>query len=158
MNQATLDLAMCCINYLCQRHHDPNLPANKRSENVSTGQYSFHSFSTRMWFDLVCQYLGSSKAANSSGNLIDAIQMLWEVRKIQDFDRTARGESEDESEDESDDEANFGTLKAKHPLLYQLLCRVSRFRNSSFQFTGETNRGMTTPFMPINPLGVELPS
>jgi hypothetical protein len=154
MNQATLDLAMRCIDYLCQRHHDPDLPAKKRSENVSTGQYSFHTFSTRMWFDLVYQYLRSIKEANPSANLIDAIQMLWETRQIQDFNSTAGGGSEDES----DNEATFGTLEAKYPLVHQLLCRVSRFRNSSFQFTGKTNRGTTTPFMPMNPLGVELPS
>jgi hypothetical protein len=153
MNQATLDLAMCCIEYLCQRHHDPDLPAKERSENVFTGQYSFHAFSTRMWFDLVCQYLRSIKAANPSANLIDAIQMLWEARKIQDFHRTAGGESEDES----DNEATFETLKAEHPLLHQLLCGVSRFRNSSFHFTGKTYQGTTTSFMHMNPLRVELP-
>ncbi|KUJ17014.1 uncharacterized protein LY89DRAFT_69875 [Mollisia scopiformis] len=136
MNQATLDLAMRCIEYICQRHHDPGLTAKERSENVSTGQYSFHAFSTRMWFDLVCQYLRSIKSASPSANLIDVIQMLWEARKIQDFDSTVRGGSEDES----DNEATLGTLDVKHPLLHQLLCRTSRFRNSSFQFTGKTNR------------------
>ena len=149
---------MRCIDYLCQRHHDPDLPAKERSENVSTGQYSFHAFSTRMWFDLVCQYLRSIKTANPSANLIDAIQMLWEARKVQEFYRTAGGESEDESEDESDNEATFETLKARHPLLHQLLCRVSQFRNLSFHFTGKTNRGTTTSFMHMNPLGVELSS
>ena len=155
MNQATLDLAMSCIDYLCQRHHDADLPAKERSGNVSTGQYSFHAFSTRMWFDLICQYLRSIKTANPSAKLIDAIQMLWEARKIQNFNRTTKGESQDESEDESDNEATFGTLKAKYPLLHQLLCRVSQFRNSSFHFTGKTNRGTNTPFMPISPFGVD---
>jgi hypothetical protein len=155
MNQATLDLAMRCIEYLCQRHHDPDLPAKERSENVFTGQYSFHAFSTRMWFDLVCQYLRSIKAANPSANLIDAIQMLWEARKIQDFYTV--DESEDESEDKSDNEATFETLKVKHPLLHQLLCGVSRFRNSSFHFTGKTYQGTATSFMHMNPLRIELP-
>ncbi|KAH9217331.1 hypothetical protein DL95DRAFT_494393 [Leptodontidium sp. 2 PMI_412] len=144
MNQATLDLAMRCIDYLCQRHHDSDLPAAEISENLSTGQYSFHAFSTLMWFDLICQYVRSVKAANPSANLIAAIQMLWEARKIENIDGIAGGErgdeSEDESEDESANEATFETLKIKHPLLYQLLCRVSRFRNSSFQFTGKTSR------------------
>jgi hypothetical protein len=75
--------------------------------------------------------------------------MLWEARKIQDLYRTAKNESkddseensEDEGEDESDRKAIFEPLKAKQPLLDEVLYRVSRFRNSSFSFTGKTNSG-----------------
>jgi len=168
MNKATLDLALRCIDYLCQHHHDPDLPSEERFEKVLTGQYSFHVFSTRMWFELVCQYIRLIGAADPQISLIHSIERLWETRRRKDFYTAARTESDgasdeendsgkDESENESDGEAVFETLNKKQPLLYQVLRRVSQFRNTPSLPTGTTNRGMITTFRHLNPLGVNLP-
>ncbi|KAF3059730.1 hypothetical protein GL218_04847 [Daldinia childiae] len=152
--QATSDLALRCITYLCQHHHDPGLSFEKRYENVTTGQYSLHTFAIRMWFELVCQYFRLIGETDPSTELVESIQMLWEYREIRDLDDTAEDEG-DVNNDESGNEAIFKPLKKKHPLLYQLLCRVSRFRNSSFLFTGNISQGMTASFTLSNPLLVE---
>jgi len=55
--------------------------------------------------------------------------------------RLAQVESEDGSGIEVDNEALFEPLREKQPLLYQVLCKASRFRRSSFLFTGRANRG-----------------
>lgn len=146
---------MRSINYLCQRHHDPDLSLEERCEKVTTGQYSFHAFATRMWFELVCQYLQSTKMADPSVELIESINMLWEYRKTQELHDSEGHESEIESEIEGEVESDsatiFAMLEGKQPLLYQTLYRVSRFRNSSFLFTGKINTGMDASSKPPSP-------
>ncbi len=151
MKQATLDLAIRCIDYLCQRHHDLDLTREELSEKVMTGQYSFHAFSTRMWFDLACQHLRLIDGANLTGSLANAIEMLWEARKAPDFGNTngsetqsSRNESGDQSELEIQNDINqhvFQRLLENQPSLHQILCEVSKYRTSSFSFTGRTNAG-----------------
>ncbi|KAF3764537.1 hypothetical protein M406DRAFT_330871 [Cryphonectria parasitica EP155] len=110
LNLATMDLAVRCIGYLCQQHHDPDMPPDERSKHVLTGQYSFHAFSTKMWFELV--YLS----------------------------KVDEDEIEGESRYNSEDEADFEALKRTQPLLYGLLCRISQFRNSYSLSTGKMSQ------------------
>lgn len=161
INQATLDLAVRCIDYLCQRHHDSTLSSEECSQKVLTGQYSFHSFSTREWFELLCQYLRSTKGVDPGGpavNLVESIRMMWECRKIQGLQTTSdflsKDESGWESQTDSEEEVIFKGLKEKQPLLHQVLCRVFRFRNLSFLSTGKSNQGNIEPFEPTEPLEV----
>ncbi|KAI1737673.1 hypothetical protein F4680DRAFT_203534 [Xylaria scruposa] len=149
--QATLDLAVQCIEYLCQRHHDPQT-GNECSHKVCTGQYSLHAFSTRMWFDLVCQYFRLTEGKYPPKILVDSIAKLHKSRKTPDFPATLHivRETTDESDDETgnkdgssngdggESEVGFETLKPNEPLLYQMLCSVSKFRNLSSVFTGKT--------------------
>jgi hypothetical protein len=153
---ATLDLAVQCISYLCQHHHDLDLANEQRLDNVITGQYVFHAFSTRLWFDLVCQYLRLMKREVPSATFVDSLKMLLDCRTIRNLRSTYGGseydgddDSEDNSEDDSEDynESDsvfhdiFAILKTEHPQHHRLLCKVSRFRNSSFLFTGNLNQG-----------------
>lgn len=99
-----------------------------------------------MWFELVCQYLQSIGATDPSADLVKSIEMLWDHRKAQNLDNNMGVESDVGSdvgsENESDSEAFFRPFKEKQPLLYQVLYRVSRFRDSSFLSTGQANQGM----------------
>ncbi|KAI0383445.1 hypothetical protein F5Y04DRAFT_269771 [Hypomontagnella monticulosa] len=139
--QATLDLAMRCITYLCQHHHDPRLSSEELSRKVTTGQYSFHAFAMRMWFELICQYIQLIRPADPSAEFIKSMRMLRKFRKVQGPHNTMRDESDAENENWTDNESTLEALKRKQPLLYQVLRDVSRFRNSSFLFTGRTNQG-----------------
>ncbi|KAI1383676.1 uncharacterized protein F4822DRAFT_84758 [Hypoxylon trugodes] len=148
--QATLDLAMQCIGYLCQRHHNPDLSSKECLEKVTTGQYSFHAFATRMWFDLVRQYFQLTKAENPSPEIIKSLRMLWECRKKQDLHSIPGDEGDAEREYEGNSEAIFETLRRQEPFLYRVLNSLSQFRDSSFLFTGretkDSNKGREDPF------------
>lgn len=141
MTRATLDLAVRCIEYLCQRHHDPEISGEECSNNVCTGQYVLHAFSTRMWFDLVCQYFRLIKGANPSDTLADSIARLYECRKAQDF--SIDSENGNTSEDESGNEADPRTRTPDKLLLNQLLWSVSKFRNSSLTLAENSNQSMS---------------
>lgn len=150
MNQATLDLAIRCINYLCQRHHDSSLSSQEVSENVLTGQYSFDAFATRMWFELTCQHLHTVKAPGFSAALMESIKMLWECRRIGELEgndpineKDSQSDSQPASEHEFVDDLIPEGVKQEYPLLYHFLRSVSQFRRTSFLYTGEVNQGMS---------------
>lgn len=113
-NQATLDLAMQCINYLCQHHHDLHLPSQEVGEKVLTGQYSFHAFSANMWFELSCQYLRSATMASLSTSFVESLQMLCTSRTIRGSQRgvdvVGQSEKEHKIHEESRNEADFKLL------------------------------------------------
>ncbi|KAI1125767.1 hypothetical protein F5Y10DRAFT_246294 [Nemania abortiva] len=139
--KATLELAMRCIDYLCQRHHDPDLSSEERSEKVCTGQYGFHAFATKMWFELVRQYFQLTKPEDPPVELIGSIQMLWRVRgRGAESQNESEEKDKDETRGNTNNEAVFESLGAKQPALYQILCRVSWFRDWSFLFTGSVNK------------------
>lgn len=137
-----MDLAIRCIDYLCQRHHDLDLKFEEVSENVLNGQYSFHAFSTQMWFELSCRYLRSAKGASLPPQFVESLQMLRQVRSRPNYQTGANAASEGEAElASSQNEVDFKPLEQQHPILHQLLREVSRFRTSSFTSTGKSLQG-----------------
>ncbi|KAI0415692.1 hypothetical protein F5X98DRAFT_388586 [Xylaria grammica] len=132
--QATMDLAVRCIGYLCQRHHDSNLTDNEIHDKVCKGQYSFHAFSIRMWFELVCQYLLATKAVDPPSTLVSSLQMLWEARKTRGICISAQDGYDNGGE------PALEILKTKRHEVYQVLGRVSEFRHGSFIFTGKAHQ------------------
>ncbi|KAJ0108128.1 uncharacterized protein J7T55_007247 [Diaporthe amygdali] len=149
--QATMDLARRCIDYLCQRHHDLDLTSKEVSDKVFSGQYSFHAFSTQMWFELSCQYLSSAVRMDPPPNFVESLQMLWQLRKRRSSqsvtDVSSEAEREVDSHEASESQVTFEKLKGARPLLHQLLCEVSRFRTSSFFFTGKSVQGFVSETM-----------
>lgn len=151
-DQATVDLAIRCIEYLCQRHHDPLLSDEEVCTKVLTGQYILDAFASQMWFELSYQYLRSVKASEISIALIESIQRLWECRKLpalqQVTEVTSNEEHHSDSEYDSEDEVGHEWMpegmKQQHPLLHNLLLRVYLFRHSSFIYTGEAGQGIPT--------------
>ncbi|KAI1179910.1 hypothetical protein F4777DRAFT_404413 [Nemania sp. FL0916] len=141
VTRATLDFATRCIDYLCQRHHDPDLTQGEYLEKLCTGQYSFHALSTRMWFELVCQYLELIGSTNPSVELTESVQKLFDIRQRQI-------EREDCNDDEDHSRSVFEVLRKQHPRLHRGLNEVSRFRDSSYIFTGQANLGTSTIWSP----------
>ncbi|KAF7527346.1 hypothetical protein G7054_g10484 [Neopestalotiopsis clavispora] len=134
--QATLDLAICCISYLCQSHHDPDITDGEVTLKASSGQYSFHAFSSKMWFQLICQYLRLVEATGQWNELVQAIQKLRETRGSEVTETT----EDEELSDVELSEDGFGILKEEHPALHELLLRVCLFRQNSYLFTGTKDR------------------
>lgn len=144
-NKATLDLAIRCIDYVCQRHHDVDLSPEDVSNNVLTGQYSFHAFSIKMWFELSCQLLRSTSGPDAPAEFVDSLQRLWDTRRARssqtaEVDTAANSDEDVGSHEAGKDQIIFDQLKGE-PVLHQLLCDVLRFRNSSAQSTGTTDQG-----------------
>lgn len=154
VNRATLDLAIQCIDYLSQNHHDPLLSYEEVSANVLTGQYSFDGFASQMWFELSQQYLCSVKALEVPPVFVHSIQALWKSRKLPARQKAVdifgfeeyHDDSENGSEDEAGDDWMPEGMKQKHPFLHNLLRRVYHFRRSSFIYTGEADLGISQAF------------
>lgn len=154
-NGATLDLAIRCIDYLCQTHHDPLLSDQEVSEKVLTGQYSFDAFASHMWFELSHQYLRSVKTLDGSPALLRSMRVLWECRKLPGLQKVIdvtsneghQSNIEYQSEAEVVDEWMPDGMKQQHPLLHHLLHRVYHFRRSSFTYTGEADKGISQVFL-----------
>lgn len=153
INRATLDLAIRCIDYLCQDHHDPLWPDQEISAKALTGQYSFDGFASQMWFELSHQYLCSVKVLDMSTAVVESIQGLWKCREVPVLQRENNRSSEEhqrdnesDGDDEVSDEWMPEGMKEHHPLLHDLLRRVYHFRRSSFIYTGEADLGISQPF------------
>lgn len=155
MNQATLDLAIRCIDYLCQNHHDPLLSDQEVSANVLSGQYSFDAFASQMWFELSCQYLSSVRVSNSdvSTTFVESSHTLWKLRKGENPNEVVDGVSDQGdhsdifhvSHNETDSYWVLTGIKEKYPVLHDMLRSVSHFRQYSFVYTGESDQGIARP-------------
>lgn len=126
---------MRCIGYLCQSHHDLDLPFQDVCKKVLTGQYIFHAFSTKMWFELSCQYLRSATKATLSADFTELLQRLWTFRTTEEFVRAvnlvSHGRKEYESQEDGESGVDFKLFRRDHPMLHRLLCKVAQVRNSS---------------------------
>ncbi|KAI1119111.1 hypothetical protein F5Y14DRAFT_396498 [Nemania sp. NC0429] len=140
--QATLDLALQCIEYLCQDHHDPSISTPECSHNLATGQYILHVFASHAWFDLVCQYFRLTEEKDPPKTLVNSITKLFKTRKVPGFSTSLEDDTRRENENEGGDgnfedknmpqeKVEFRPLKPGSPMLYQPRLRVFKFRKSS---------------------------
>lgn len=111
--EATLSLAMCCIAYLCQRHHDPEIGDKEIGSFAISGAYSFHNFSISMWLDLV-ERASALLPQRLPWTLIDLLQRFLNER----YNEMYNGEA---------DAISSVHLK-EHPKIYALLCKAAQFR------------------------------
>jgi hypothetical protein len=86
-----LDLALRCVVYLCQDHHDPDLTEDEIDANVLWGAYRLHYFSSNFWLALINQYLTLSSATTLPNTLIDQLRILLETRSLEDHIKTDQG-------------------------------------------------------------------
>ncbi|PVH83873.1 hypothetical protein DL98DRAFT_486212 [Cadophora sp. DSE1049] len=86
ISDATLSLAMCCIQYLCQRHHDTDLQDDEIHQNILSGAYRLHEYSATMWLELVKLYSRSVKLTDPSKDLIYLLQLFFEKRSNNKFE------------------------------------------------------------------------
>lgn len=85
LSDATLSLVTCCIQYLCQRHHDIELSEEELRENLLAGKYRLHAYSATMWLELLMQYMRFVSLETPSKNLIDLLGTFVEQRSNSNF-------------------------------------------------------------------------
>lgn len=80
--------------------------------------------------------------------------MLWECKKARNVQEGAvilvgeenKSDIQHSDDDGFDGDQVFEGLKQHHGVIHNLLRRVYRFRQSSFSYTGEGNKGMPDTF------------
>ncbi|KAF4335307.1 Nacht domain protein [Fusarium beomiforme] len=123
LRDMALDLAMRCLVYLCQDHHDPNLSEDEIDDNIIWGAYRLHYFSSNYWLDLVNRYLVLSGSTAVPATLINQLKMLVETRSSTDYIKT------DQCEENL--HPAMIDLKSQDPTLVEMLEKYSKFLVSS---------------------------
>ncbi|CAH0041024.1 unnamed protein product [Clonostachys rhizophaga] len=128
--EATLSLAICCIRYLCQGHHEAELHSSQLEENIIMGRYRLHHYALRMWLDLVVAYLDRIEPYPPSTNLIKNLERLAHFRYNHKFDKGT-------ALDGIEYPAELHTIEANHSDLFNILKHAAQFmqkaENSQFQ-------------------------
>lgn len=120
--KATLDLATCCIWYLCQTHHDAWNSNEEVAANIISGGYRLHEYAVTMWLELVKRYVGLNGSKTLPSVLIQALEGLAADRSNNEF------ESSTDLADQFH-EPNLENFKDQWPELHTMLCESARFRS-----------------------------
>ncbi|RYP49270.1 hypothetical protein DL768_004993 [Monosporascus sp. mg162] len=116
--EVTLGLAMTCITYLCQPHHDQECSNEELQKNVLGGFYAFHDYSSHTWFELVLGCISSEEGKELISQLTSPLQFLRERRANDEFSRSK----------EVPPQRRLECFKEACPDVYDLLCNVANFR------------------------------
>ncbi|KAI3585513.1 hypothetical protein IWW34DRAFT_897573 [Fusarium oxysporum f. sp. albedinis] len=93
LSEMALDLAIRCVAYMCQDHHDPDLTEDEIDANIIWGAYRLHHFSSSFWLDLVHEYLTLSGSKTIPDTLVDQLRILLETRSSDHYTETDQSES-----------------------------------------------------------------
>ncbi|KAF4952521.1 hypothetical protein FGADI_6756 [Fusarium gaditjirri] len=88
LSEMALDLAIRCVSYMCQDHHDPYLTEDEIDANILWGAYRLHQFSSSFWLDLVHEYLTLSGSGTMPDTLIYQLRILLETRSSDHYTET----------------------------------------------------------------------
>ena len=121
ISDATLSLATCCIQYLCQEHHDTDLSDDELRDNILAGAYRLHEYSATMWPDLVKRYIQFAKSASPPSDLIKIFQLLIEKRSSDDFSNNNQPTLPEISAKHS--------FKSDYPEIHEILRNAVYFRS-----------------------------
>ncbi|KAG5768598.1 hypothetical protein H9Q72_003910 [Fusarium xylarioides] len=80
LSETALDLAIRCVVYMCQDHHDPDLTEGDMDDNILWGAYRLHHFSSSFWLDLIHEFSTLSGSETIPDALIDQLRILLETR------------------------------------------------------------------------------
>ncbi|KAF5712258.1 Nacht domain-containing protein [Fusarium mundagurra] len=123
LSEMALDLAIRCVVYMCQDHHDPDLTEDEIDDNILWGAYRLHQFSSSFWLDLIHDYLTLSGSETIPDALIDQLRILLEIRSSDTYTHS------DQSKD-SLHPAILG-LEDQEPALVEMLKGSADFQTSS---------------------------
>jgi len=129
--ESTLSLAMCCITYLCQGHHDPEILDEELSHNILSGVYRLHNFSTTVWLELVERYAYSNRSRTLPNELISLLEMLMQERSNDRFDSVVEDSTQPKLE----------SFKSKWPNLHSMLCQAAHFRRTCSEAEYKKSQG-----------------
>ncbi|KAF7538368.1 hypothetical protein G7054_g3005 [Neopestalotiopsis clavispora] len=132
--ESTLSLALKCVAYLRQQHHDLELLDHTLSEGVLSGIYVLHDFATSNWLSLLEQYVrhGSGDSVLPD-NLIDLLEGFVSARANVHYE----GKADDAKK------LDLGKLKDKMPELYSTLSKAAHFRHSCSSTQNRVQKGAT---------------
>ncbi|KAH7255143.1 uncharacterized protein BKA55DRAFT_563482 [Fusarium redolens] len=123
LSEMALDLAMRCVVYLCQDHHDPDLTGDEIDANILWGAYRLHHFSSKFWLDLINQYLTLSGSTTLPVTLIEQLRILLETRSSEGHIKIDQGDS-------CLHPVILG-LESQEPALVEMLKSCTEFQKSS---------------------------
>jgi len=125
---------MCCIQYLCQRHHDTDLLDEEIHQNVLSGAYRLHEYSATMWLRLVEQYNRLLKSTTLSKDLINLLQVFIEKR--------SNGEFKDHGTPLPAQSLNQHLFGSDSPDVHEMLCHAAYFRQKCSDGEYSKRKGM----------------
>ncbi|PWY96736.1 NACHT domain protein [Aspergillus sclerotioniger CBS 115572] len=115
----TLDLAVCCTTYLCQRQYDVDVRSNGITSVLLNGSYRLHYLAVNCWFDLIRDYLKLSRDEVLPTQLAECLRSLMTKRSNVEFaaDR-----------DTFTTPGYLQSIKKEYPDIYDFLSDVAQFR------------------------------
>ncbi|KAJ4313612.1 hypothetical protein N0V84_009319 [Fusarium piperis] len=122
----TLSLAIRCIGYLCQEHHELDFIEEEMEDRILSGAYRFHNFASTYWWRLIKQYLALSKATSLPDSLVDQLQQLHDTRSAEGYQQ-----GDQKADMEFNTNEAILALKRTQPNLVEMLSSVSEFQNAS---------------------------
>lgn len=134
MADATFSLAMCCVTYLCQTHHDPDLLDDDIAQNIPAGAYRLHDFAATAWLELVERFVHLNRQDTISHELIDALEMLSCERAQGVYTEAA----------EASTPSSLEPFKSVFQAVHNMLCKVADFRRISLKGNFNKNEGKDT--------------
>lgn len=139
---ATLNLANCCIWYLCQSHHDTWISDDEIAKNLISGDYRLHNFAVTMWLDLVERYVSLNGSNPLPSKLTDALDCLATDRSNSEFAASTElvGQSQ---------KPYLEKFKDEWPTQYTLLLNTVQFHRRCFCFEYRMSQGeISKPWQP----------
>lgn len=135
--QAALNLANCCIWYLCQSHHDGFITDDEIIDNIIAGDYRLHDYAVTTWLELVRLYVSLNGKNPLSSELIRVVECL----------KTERGSGEFALSTEMADQSYLPDLdkfKDGWPELHMFLSHMVQFRWRCSSFEYQMSKGEIT--------------
>ncbi|KAJ4214083.1 hypothetical protein NW759_010609 [Fusarium solani] len=126
LSDMTFELAIRCISYLCQEHHDLEFIEEEMKDNILSGAYRFHNFASTYWWRLIKQYLALCKATSIPESLKDQLQQLHDTRLAEGYQQI-----DQKVETEFNMDKVIVALKPAQPDLAEMLCNFSQFQSAS---------------------------
>lgn len=132
--EANLSLAVCCVTYLCQTHHDHELPDEEIDRNILSGAYRLHDLASIIWFELVERSVTFIKQDTTlSPKLIDALETLRSERTSGTYDGGV----------EVFTSSNLEPFESISSTVHDMLREVACFRRASLKSNFDEENGMT---------------
>ncbi|KAI8718204.1 NACHT domain-containing protein [Fusarium sp. LHS14.1] len=84
LSDMTLELAIRCISYLCQDHHDlESIEEEEIEDSILSGSYRLHNFAYTYWWKLIKQYLALSKGDQAVQMEFDMSEAILALKSTQ---------------------------------------------------------------------------
>lgn len=133
LTEATLSLALCCVTYLCQIHHDLDVLEEDIVGHILSGAYRLDDFAASTWIELVERYIRLMGRNALSEELVDGLEVL----------RCERTNELYQDSTESGPLLHLEPLKAVSPALQDMLRQAICFREASMKGSFNKSQGTT---------------